>query len=248
MEHQELNGTAGASSGYGAGIAKAFAAQGAKVMIADINQPAEGVLKQAPDSLKFHKTDVSKQDNWQALIQATKDVFGRIDCLVNNAGTTHRNKPTLQITEQDFDKCFNVNVKGVYFGVHTVLPVFLEQRQGGSIINIASVGATRPRPGLVWYNSSKGAVTNVTKGLAAEFGAHKIRVNSVCPLLGGTGLFEHFSGVPDTPENRKKFLDNVPIGRLAEPEDVAAACIFFASDESEFVTGINMEVDGGRHV
>lgn len=252
-------------------------------MIADLNEDAgKKVVQCQPDSLKFHRTDVSREDSWKSLVEATKASFGRIDCLVNNAGTTHSNQvrvliphddswidrfqPSLSVTEADFDKCFNVNVKGIFFSIRHVLPVLLEQGDGGSIVNVASVGATRPRPGLVWYNSSKGAVTNVlslpfwfrsfannglaqvTKGLAAEFGPQKIRVNSVCPLLGATGLFEQFSGVPNTPENQKKFLANVPLGRLAEAEDVANACVFFASDESEFVTGVNLEVDGGRHI
>ncbi|KEZ46302.1 4-formylbenzenesulfonate dehydrogenase [Scedosporium apiospermum] len=142
-----------------------------------------------------------------------------------------------------------INVKGIYYGTAALMPRLLKQGQGGVMLNVASVGATRPRPGLVWYNASKGAVWNVTKGLAAEFGPHKIRVNSVSPLLGATGLFEAFSGVPDTPpENRQKFLDNVPLRRLCEAEDVANACVYLASDEASFITGINLEVDGGRAV
>ncbi|KAG6985292.1 succinate--CoA ligase [ADP-forming] subunit beta, hydrogenosomal [Physcia stellaris] len=243
----------GAGSGYGAGIAKTFAQQGAKVVVADINENGgKQTVDAMPDSMKFHYTNVAKLNDWKSLVEATQDAFGKIDCLVNNAGTTYKNKanlqPTLEVTESDFDKCFNVNVKGVYFGTSAILPHMVQAGRGGSIINIASIGATRPRPGLVWYNSSKGAVWNATKGLAAEFGPHQIRVNSICPLLGGTGLFESFSGVPDTPENRDKFLSNVPLGRLCEATDVAAACLFFASDESAFVTGINMEVDGGRAV
>lgn len=239
----------GGGSGYGAGIATLFAEQGAKVVVADINEDGgKRTVSAMPDSMRFHKVNVAKESDWQRLVESTQSAFGSINCLVNNAGTTYRNKPTLEVTEADFDRCFNVNVKGVFFGTSAVLPRLLEQRSGGSIINIASVGATRPRPGLVWYNSSKGAVWNATKGLAAEFGPHGIRVNSICPLLGGTGLFESFSGVPDTPENRAKFLSNVPLGRLCEPSDVASACLFFASDESSFVTGVNMEVDGGRAV
>lgn len=239
----------GGGSGYGAGIARLFAEQGAKVVVADINEDGGKRTVQAmPDSMRFHKANVAKESDWKKLVEATKVEFGGINCLVNNAGTTHRNKPTLEVTEAEFDRCFDVNVKSVFFGASAIIPQLLEQKSGGSIINIASVGATRPRPGLVWYNSSKGAVWNATKGLAAEFGPRGIRVNSICPLLGGTGLFEAFSGVPDTPENRAKFLSNVPLGRLCEASDVASACLFFASDESSFVTGINMEVDGGRAV
>ncbi|KAJ5204608.1 4-formylbenzenesulfonate dehydrogenase [Penicillium cinerascens] len=138
--------------------------------------------------------------------------------------------------------------RGFYFGTAAFIPRLLKQAEGGVMLNIASVGATRPRPGLVWYNASKGAVWNATKGLAAEYGKHQIRVNSVCPLLGATGLFESFSGLPDTPENRAQFISNVPLQRLCEASDVSNACLFLASDEAKFITGINLEVDGGRAV
>jgi len=157
-------------------------------------------------------------------------------------------QPTLQVTEDDFDRCFNVNVKSIFFSIGAFVPKLLEEKRPGVIINIASIGATRPRPGLVWYNASKGAVWNATKGLAAEYGPYGIRVNSICPLLGGTGLFETFTGVPDTEENRKQFLGNVPMGRLCEARDVADACLFLASDEARFITGTCLEVDGGRGI
>lgn len=184
------------------------------------------------------------------------------------------------MSEADFDLVMRLNVKSVFLGTQAVVPRMLAHG-GGSIINIASVGASRPRPGLVWYNASKAAVANVrspfpfpfpsaspssppplpsnaphlpppptqaTKGLAAEYAPHNIRVNSINPLLSGTGLFETFAGVPDTPENRNKFLANVPMGRLTEPSDVAAACLFYASGDSAFVTGTALEVDGGRAI
>jgi NAD(P)-dependent dehydrogenase (short-subunit alcohol dehydrogenase family) len=157
-------------------------------------------------------------------------------------------KPTLQVTEDDFDRVFNVNVKSIFFSVGAFVPQLLEEKRPGVMINIASIGATRPRPGLVWYNASKGAVWNATKGLAAEYGPHGIRVNSLCPLLGGTGLFETFTGVTDTEYNRKQFLGNVPMGRLCEARDVADACLFLASDEARFITGTCLEVDGGRGI
>jgi len=141
-----------------------------------------------------------------------------------------------------------VNVKSIFFSIGAFVPKLLEEKRSGAIVNIASIGATRPRPGLVWYNASKGAVWNATKGLAAEYGPHGIRVNSVCPLLGGTGLFETFTGVADTEENRKQFLGNVPMGRLCEARDVADACLFLASDEARFITGTCLEVDGGRGI
>ncbi|KAL2674261.1 hypothetical protein Neosp_012712 [[Neocosmospora] mangrovei] len=239
----------GGGSGYGEGIARRFASEGAKVLIADINdRGGSDVAKAMPDSMSFFKADVGEQEDWRRLVDTAKSRYGRLDCLVNNAGTTYHNKPTSSVTEADFDKCFRVNVKGVYFGSQVFIPELIKQGEGGTMINVASVGATRPRPGLVWYNASKGAVWNVTKGLAAEYGVNNIRINSVCPLLGGTGLFEAFSGQPDTPLNRANFISNVPLQRLCEPEDVAGACLFFASDDSSFVTGINMEVDGGRAI
>ncbi|KAH6972330.1 hypothetical protein BKA56DRAFT_635357 [Ilyonectria sp. MPI-CAGE-AT-0026] len=236
----------GGGSGYGEGIAKRFAQEGAKVLIADINERGGKTVSQhMPNSISFIRADVAVEGDWHKLIEAAKSRYGRLDCLVNNAGTTYSNKPTVNVTQRDFDKCFNVNVKGVFFGTSAFIPELIKQGQGGSVVNIASVGATRPRPGLVRYNASKGAVCNATKGLAAEYGPHQIRVNSVCPLLGGTGLFEAFCGEPDTPESRAKFTSNVPLQRLCEPEDVANACLFLASDESQFITGINLEVDVG---
>jgi NAD(P)-dependent dehydrogenase (short-subunit alcohol dehydrogenase family) len=157
------------------------------------------------------------------------------------------------VTEADFDRVFATNVKSIFFSVGAFVPAVLAaNRSGGSssssIINISSIGAMRPRGGLVWYNASKGAVSNATKGLAAEYGPHGIRVNAVCPLLGATGLFETFTGVADSPESRRLFLPNVPLGRLCEPRDVADACLFLASDDARFVTGVCLEVDGGRAI
>ncbi|KAF2114270.1 oxidoreductase [Lophiotrema nucula] len=241
----------GGGSGYGAGIALRFAREGAKVIVADINE--DGGRKTAsasPDNMSFFKTNVTQASDWQKLLDTAESRYGPVTTLINNAGTSYRNKPTADVTESDFERCFDVNVKGVFYGSQAFLARAVKSgKEGGcSMVNIASVGATRPRPGLVWYNASKGAVWNVTKGLAAEYGPLGVRVNSVCPLLGGTGLFEAFSGVPDTPENRAKFVSNVPLGRLCEADDVANACLFLASDEAKFVTGINLEVDGGRAV
>jgi NAD(P)-dependent dehydrogenase (short-subunit alcohol dehydrogenase family) len=152
------------------------------------------------------------------------------------------------VTEDEFDRVFAVNVKSIFYSARHIIPNLINQSTGGSIINIASIGALRPRPGLVWYNASKAAVTNATKGLAAEYGPHQIRVNSILPLLTATGLFETFVGVPPTEENFKKFLGNVPMGRLGKVEDVANYALWLASDESKFVTGTALEVDGGRGV
>jgi len=237
----------GGGSGYGEGIAHTFGAQGAQVIIADINdEGGKRVAATLPSNLTFFHTNVAKEDDWKALIEFTVQKFGKIDILVNNAGTSYKNKPTLEVTEEEFDRVFLVNVKSIFFSIAAIIPQLLSQNTTASIINIASTGATRPRPGLVWYNASKGAVQNATKGLASEYGKHGIRINSICPLLGATGLFTMFTGMEDSPENRAKFLGNVPMGRLCTPDDVANACLFLASDDSQFVTGTSLEVDGGR--
>ncbi|KAJ4398933.1 hypothetical protein N0V91_009798 [Didymella pomorum] len=237
----------GAGSGFGAGIALRYAQEGAKVLVCDINEStAQATASKDSANLAAHKMDVTKRTDWGATMAAVKEKFGRCDILVNNAGWSYVNKATVDVTEEEFERVFDVNVKGVYLGCQAWVNQAIERKEGGVIINIASVGATRPRPGLVWYNASKGAVWNATKGLAAEYGAHQIRVNSICPLVTGTGLFSAFTGMEDTPENRKKFIGNVPMGRIGEVEDVVNACVFMASDEAKFITGTNLEVDGGR--
>jgi len=239
----------GGGSGFGACISKRFAEEGCKVIVADMNpEGGQKVAKLNPSSMHFVNMNVSKFEDWQRCLKETIDKFGKIDICVNNAGTSYRNKPTIEVSEDDFDKVFSVNVKSVFHSSQVIVPQLLSQGTGGSFINIASIGATRPRPGLVWYNSSKAAVTNATKGLAAEYGDKQIRYNSVCPLLSGTGLFETFVGVPPTEENFKKFLSNVPLGRLTDPSDVANYCLYLASDEARFITGTNLEVDGGRGI
>ncbi|KAF2269286.1 3-ketoacyl-reductase-like protein [Lojkania enalia] len=237
----------GAGSGFGAGISTAFAAEGCRVLVCDINEVGgKATAKTNPLLLSFHKMDVTKAVDWKATMDMAMQQFGKVDILVNNAGTSYRNKQTVEVTEEEFQKTFDVNVKGVYLGCNAWIPQAIDRKEGGVIINIASVGATRPRPGLVWYNASKGAVWNATKGLASEYGPHQIRVNSICPLVTGTGLFSHFTGMEDTPENRQKFIFNVPMGRIGEVDDVSSACVFMASSEAKFITGVNLEVDGGR--
>jgi NAD(P)-dependent dehydrogenase (short-subunit alcohol dehydrogenase family) len=219
------------------------------VIISDINTAGgEKTAATNPESIRFVKSDVTKRGDWVNLLDFTLKTFGKLDILINNAGTSYPNKPTLNVTEAEFDRVVLVNLKSIYLSTDVIVPYLIKQGLGGSIVNIASIGALRPRPGLVWYNASKGAVYNATKGLAGEFAHHQIRINGVCPLLAGTGLFSTFVGVEDTPENRAKFIANVPIGRLADTFDIANACLFFASDESSFVTGVNIEVDGGRAI
>ncbi|KAL2414853.1 4-formylbenzenesulfonate dehydrogenase TsaC1/TsaC2 [Exophiala dermatitidis] len=241
----------GAASGFGLAVTQKFVSEGAKVVASDIN--AAGLEKAFSSSSNYAtnvatiSANVTSAEDWQKMVDLAVSKFGGLDTVVNNAGTSYKNKPTLEVTEAEFDKVMAVNVKSIFLSVPAVVPA-LKNRGGGSIINVASIGAMRPRPGLVWYNASKAAVANATKGLAAEFGKEQIRVNALCPLLSGTGLFEMFVGVPYTEENMKKFLFNVPLGRLTDPADVANICSFLASDEGKFITGINLEVDGGRSV
>lgn len=239
----------GGGSGFGAAISKRFAEEGCKVIVADLDPVGgERVASYHEHNMYFVKMDVTKEEDWEAAVETTLGKWGRIDVLVNNAGTSHKNKPTVEVTEDEFDRMFAVNVKSIFHSVRHVVPNMINQGDGGSIVNISSVSSTRPRRGLVWYASSKAAVSNATKGLASEFGERQIRINSVNPLLSGTGLFETFVGVPHTPENVKNFIDVVPLGRLTDPTDVANYCLFLASDESKFITGTCLEVDGGKGI
>ncbi|EPE31472.1 NAD(P)-binding Rossmann-fold containing protein [Glarea lozoyensis ATCC 20868] len=239
----------GGGSGFGEAISKRFSDEGCKVIVADMNPEGGGRVSQHnKDNMHFVQMNVAKSNDWESCLKQCIGKWGRVDVVVNNAGTSYPNKPTAEVTEDDFDKVFAVNVKSVYHCSAIVIPTLIKQGNGGSIINIASIGATRPRPGLVWYNSSKAAVTNATKGLAAEYGNKNIRVNSICPLLSATGLFETFVGVPPTEENFKKFLFNVPLGRLTDPLDIANYSLFLASEEAKFITGTCLEIDGGRGI
>ncbi|KAF2843667.1 oxidoreductase [Patellaria atrata CBS 101060] len=240
----------GGASGFGAAIAQKFAEESCKVLIGDLNSSAATTTAQSLKSsnIKTLKMNVTEESHWKEAVSVCLATWGRLDIIVNNAGTTYKNKPSLSVTEAEFDTIFTVNVKSIFHSVRVCVPQLQSQGTGGSIINISSIGSVRPRPGLVWYNGTKGAVTNATKGLAAEFGPDQIRVNAIAPLLSGTGLFSAFAGVEDTKENREKLIANVPLGRLTEPMDVANAALFLASDEGRFITGVNLEVDGGRAV
>jgi 3-oxoacyl-[acyl-carrier protein] reductase len=239
----------GAGSGFGTGMAEAYIREGAKVIIADINAEAgERVAKSLGAHAKAVATDVADGASVQAMVQACVDSFGVPDIVINNAGTTHRNQPMLQVDEQTFDRVFNVNVKSIYHMAHAVVPVMRARGKGGLIINVGSTAGIRPRPGLCWYNSSKGAVNLLSKAMAVELAPDKIRVNALCPVMGATALLEDFMGMPDTPENRARFLSTIPLGRLCEPRDMAAAAVFLATDAAEFLTGLEMPIDGGRTI
>ena len=238
----------GAASGFGAEIARVFAREGAKVVILDMNgDGASKVASEIGAAALAVKGDVTRRTDIEAAVAATERHGGRIDIVINNAGWTHRNKPLLEVTEEEFDRVYAINVKSIYHMTTAVVPRMTEQG-GGVMVNIGSTAGIRPRPGLTWYNSTKGAVNLLTRSLAVELAARKIRVNCVAPVMGATGLLESFMGVPDTPENRARFISTIPLGRLSEPKDIAGACLYLSSDEAEFITGVILEVDGGRTI
>jgi NAD(P)-dependent dehydrogenase (short-subunit alcohol dehydrogenase family) len=237
----------GAASGFGKGIATKFIEEGAQVIIADIS---DGPGKQAASELGavFQKVDVTQRPDWEALLAFAMDKFGQLDVVVNNAGASYSNKATTEVTEQEFDLVMNVNVKSIFHSTDVLVPYFLETKRPGCFVQIASTAGIRPRGGLTWYCASKGAVITATKALAAEHGPNQIRFNAVSPVVGVTGMTHLFLGKEGTPENLKGFVSTVPLGRPSTPSDVANACCYLASDEASFITGVNLEVDGGRCV
>jgi len=235
----------GAGSGFGKGIAIRFAKEGARVGVIDINaEAAREVASQIGNSAFAMEADVSIDGDVSRMVQEALDRWGQLDILVNNAGTTHRNQPMTEVTEEEYERIFAVNVKSVYLSARHVVPVM--KKQGfGVILNVASTAGVRPRPGLVWYNTSKGAMMTATKAMAIELAGEKIRVNAINPVAGETGMLHLFMG-EDTPEKRAQFISSIPLGRLSLPEDMANAALFLCSDEAEMITGLCMEVDGGR--
>lgn len=243
----------GGGSGFGEGIARRFAEEGAKVVVNDIDD--EGGRRVTEEIEKAHgqgsaiyvRGDVAKNDDVKALVDACVARFSYLDIMVNNAGISHRNMTMLEVPEAMVDKILAVNVKSIYLAALHVVPLFRRQGKGGVIINTASTAGLRPRPGLTVYNASKGAAIAMTKSMAVEFAADNIRVNALCPVAGETPLLGTFMGA-DTPENRAKFKASIPLGRLSTPRDIANAALYLASDDAEFITGIALEVDGGRCV
>ena len=235
----------GAGSGFGKGIAMRFAKEGARVGVIDINaEAAREVASQIGNSSFAMEADVSIDGDVSRMVQEALDRWGQLDILVNNAGTTHRNQPMTEVTEEEYERIFAVNVKSVYLSAKHIVPVM--KKQGfGVILNVASTAGVRPRPGLVWYNTSKGAMMTATKAMAIELAGEKIRVNAINPVAGETGMLHLFMG-EDTPEKRAQFISSIPLGRLSLPEDMANAALFLCSDEAEMITGLCMEVDGGR--
>lgn len=240
----------GAGSGFGEGIARRLASEGAHVVVNDLREAATaGVVRAIHDgggkalSVPGDISSASVVDN---VVTQAKVAFGRIDILVNNAGYTHTNQSLITVSEEDFDRVFAVNVKSIYHFIRSVIPIMRSQG-GGSIINLGSIGAIRPRPGLGWYCASKGAVITLTKTMAVEFASDRIRVNCICPSAGDTGMMLSSLG-EDTPERRARVLSTIPLGRFATPEDVAAMASFLSGDEASYLTGGVFPVDGGRGV
>lgn len=238
----------GAGSGFGAAIARAYAKENAKVVLADLNlEAAQRVAKELGENGSVVACDVSNNDQVQAMVRHCVERFGAPDVVINNAGTTHRNQPMLDVDEATFDRVFAVNVKSIYLMALAVVPL-MKEKKDGVIINVGSVGAIRPRPGLTWYNSSKGAVRVMTKSMAAELASDGIRVNLISPVMAPTGLLNDFMGVADNAENRARFVSTIPLGRMCDPDDVANVAVFLASAEARFLTGVELPVDGGRSI
>jgi 3-oxoacyl-[acyl-carrier protein] reductase len=238
----------GAGSGFGEGIAETFAREGAKVVLFDLNEAAaKRVAKKIGKNAVVVAGDVTSAKDTERAIKAGEKLGGMVDIVVNNAGWTHRNKPMVEVTEEEFDKVYAINVKSIFLMSKAIIPRMRKQG-GGVILNIGSTAGIRPRPGLTWYNSTKGAVNLVSRSMAVELAPDKIRVNCVAPVISATGLLEQFMGAPDTPELRAKFVATIPLGRMSTPQDIANACLYLASDEASMVTGVVLEVDGGRTI
>jgi len=238
----------GGASGFGAEIVRQFVAEGAQVVILDLDgRGAERIARQCGAPATAVQGDVTKRADIETAVRAATKASGRLDIVVNNAGWTYRNKPILEVTDEEFDRVYATNVKSIFLMTQVAVPVMIGQG-GGCIINIGSTAGIRPRPGLTWYNASKGAVNLGSKAMAVELAPANIRVNCVAPVMGETGLLEAFMGMPDTPENRAKFIATIPLGRLSRPSDIASTCVYLASDEAAFLTGVVLPVDGGRTI
>ena len=240
----------GAASGFGRGIAARFVDEGARVIVADIDeaggQHVAHEIGAGDTRARFCRCDVSKDPDVGRLVAFALDAYGDLDVVVNNAGTTHRNQPLLDVAESEFDRIYAVNVKSLYLTARHAVPHFRRKRNG-VFVTIASTAGVRPRPGLTWYNGSKGAAIVTSRSMAAELAKDNIRVNVINPVAGETAMLADFMG-EDTPQKRAQFIATIPLGRLSLPSDIATAAVFFASDEASFITGACLEVDGGRCV
>ncbi|MEM9576940.1 MAG: SDR family oxidoreductase [Pseudomonadota bacterium] len=235
----------GGAQGFGAGIARKFVTEGAHVMVADVNgDKATFMATSLGDRAIPFQADVSRGTEVEAMIGAAQDTFGRIDIMVNNAGVTHLPSPLEEVSEADFDRVVAVNMKAIYLTSRALVPL-MKARGKGCILNIASTAGVSPRPRLNWYNASKGWLITATKAMAVELAPEGIRVNALNPVAGETPLLKSFMG-EDTPEMRAKFLSTIPLGRFSTPEDMGNAACYLCSDEASMITGVAMEVDGGR--
>ena len=242
----------GSASGFGEGIAKRFADEGAHVLLGDINKEgAERVVSEIRDqggnALSF-QVDVSNSLQVKEMLDSVTETYGKLDILIQNAAIGMHAKPLINTDEEEFDALFNINVKSVYLGAIHSFPIFKKQASGGVILNTVSTAALRPRPGLTVYNSTKGALVTMTKGMSLEFAPEKIRVNGLCPVAGDTAMLDGFLGDGPKEESYSKFVSTVPLGRLCQPRDMANAALYLCSDEADFITGVMLEVDGGRCV
>jgi NAD(P)-dependent dehydrogenase (short-subunit alcohol dehydrogenase family) len=256
----------GAASGFGRGTATKFAQEGAKVIVADLSEDA-GKAVASELGGAFLRTDVTQRADWEAVLALAIKEYGQLDVVVNNAGASYQNKATETVTDKEFDMVMNVNVKSIYLSTNVIVPYFLKENRPGSFIQIASTAGIRPRGGLAWYSASKGATITATKALASEYGPKQIRFNAVSPVVGITGMSVHIPGsfrsLPfffllilrnDRTDlflgstDISAFVSTVPLGRPSTPADIANACCYLASDEASFITGVNLEVDGGRCV
>lgn len=239
----------GAGSGFGAAMVERFAGEGANVVAADINAAgAEAVADRFDGTIEPSTTDVSSATAVAAMVELAKTRFGRIDVLINNAGFSHLSGPAWELEESEFDRVFATNAKGVWLGVKYTVPVMIDGG-GGVILNTASIGAVAPRPGVTVYNATKGAVMTMTRGLAVELARYHIRVNALNPVAADTGFMKTALGTDELPEaNREALIKGIPLRRLTEPRDVAAAAAFLASDDADFLTGVCLPIDGGRSI
>ena len=233
----------GGASGFGAGIVRKFAAEGARVMVADINGNGAAALA-AEIGGQACRIDVSASQDWAAMRAQADAAWGGVDILVNNAGITHLPKPLEEVDEDEFDRVLAVNAKSVYLSARHFVPA-MKAQGSGAILNVASTAGLSPRPNLNWYNASKGWMITATRTMAVELAPAGVRVNALCPVAGETPLLKSFMG-EDTPEMRAKFLATIPIGRFSQPEDLGNAAAFLCSDEASMITGVALEVDGGR--
>lgn len=235
----------GGASGFGAGIVRRFVEEGARVIIADINGDAAAALAtELGESATGVQVDISSGGEVASLVQVANEFAGGIDILVNNAGVGHKPQTLDTLSEQDFDRIVSVNIKSIYHTAVHIVPQ-MKAKGAGAILNIGSTGGVSPRPNLTWYNASKGWVITATRAMAVELAGFGIRVNALNPVAGETPLLKTFMG-EDSPEIRAKFLATIPIGRFSTPEDMGAAACFLCSDDASMITGVAMEVDGGR--